>query len=96
MLIVGVLFATVVLRVGLVAAAVYLLLPRAPACPRCRERTVSVRYAVLDGLAWLVGERLCLACGWSGVMRSPVTRPVRSPGATASRADRNADPRRVP
>jgi hypothetical protein len=68
MLIVGVLFATVLLRVAIVAAVVYLLLPKGVSCPRCSERLTPIRHPLLKLLVPPVEHRWCLACGWSGIV----------------------------
>lgn len=69
MLIVAVLLATVLMRFTLVAAAVYLLLPRGRACPRCAAELGLVHNPVLHRILPLVEHRWCLECGWSGVVR---------------------------
>src|SRR6185503_3322931 len=63
-----VLFATVLLRVFLVAIVAWLMVPRRDKCPQCSEATVPLleshllRYVRLE-------RRWCLACGWNGVAR---------------------------
>ena len=69
MLIVLVLFITVLLRVGIVVAVVYLMLPRTRACPRCGDELVSIRHPVLHYLVPALEHRWCLRCGWTGVVR---------------------------
>jgi hypothetical protein len=69
-LIVGVLLATVALRVLAVAALTYLLLPRGGACPHCGTATTPVRSLALDALPVpRLERRWCLECGWHGVVR---------------------------
>jgi hypothetical protein len=69
MLIVGVLLATVVLRVGLVAVLTYVLLPRGTACPHCAAHLTLIRNTFLQRVLPLLERRWCLECGWSGVVR---------------------------
>lgn len=61
-----VLFATVLLRLGLVLGLVWLIIPRRPKCPHCQEPTsglVSGR-----SLRWISLERRwCMECGWEGI-----------------------------
>lgn len=64
-----VLLATVALRFGFIATAVYLLLPRSPACPRCGAALALIRHALWGRLLPLVHHRWCLDCGWSGLVR---------------------------
>ena len=67
-LVVGVLMATVLLRVALVLGAVWWLIPRRRRCPHCAEETTALAYP--RGLT-LVGVqyRWCMACGWSGLSK---------------------------
>src|SRR5207253_1975891 len=51
MLVVVVLLATVLLRVAIVTAVVYLLLPQGALCPHCNVEMVAVRNRVLDRAA---------------------------------------------
>jgi predicted RNA-binding Zn-ribbon protein involved in translation (DUF1610 family) len=69
MLIVVVLFATVLLRAGIVLGVVYLILPKSFACPRCGDRLTLIRHPVMRRLLPLVEHRWCLGCGWSGIVR---------------------------
>ncbi len=64
-----VLFATVLLRLTLVAGLVWLLIPRRSRCPRCGETADRLM------VPWLVRvmrleRRWCLACGWEGIAKS--------------------------
>ena len=43
MLIVAVLLTTVLIRVAIVGAVTYLLLPQGPLCPHCRAEMVAIR-----------------------------------------------------
>ena len=79
MLVVVVLLATVLLRVAIVTAVVYLLLPQGSLCPHCNLEMVAVRNRVLDQLVPLLQPRWCLGCGWNGVVRR-----VRATGARGS------------
>ena len=60
MLVVVVLLATVLLRVAIVTAVVYLLLPQGALCPHCNVEMVAVP---------VLQRRWCLECGWNGVVR---------------------------
>jgi hypothetical protein len=68
-LIVIVLLSTVLLRVGIVATVVYLMLPRGSACPRCAVETATIRHPLLRRLFPLLEHRWCLECGWNGPVR---------------------------
>lgn len=69
MLIVVVLFATVLLRAGIVLACVYLMLPKAFSCPRCGDKLTLIRHPVLRRVLPPVEHRWCLGCGWSGLVK---------------------------
>src|SRR2546423_15543992 len=69
MLVVVVLLATVLLRVAIVTAVVYLLLPQGPLCPHCNFEMVAIRNRALDRLVPVLQRRWCLECGWNGVVR---------------------------
>ena len=69
MLIVLVLLATVILRVGVVLVAVYLLLPRGPQCRACSTEMLRVSSGALDRWVPALERRWCLSCGWSGIVR---------------------------
>jgi hypothetical protein len=69
MLVVAVLIATVLVRVSLVAALTYVLLPRGPACPHCGLKLTLIRNTFLRRLLPLLERRWCLECGWHGVVR---------------------------
>ena len=69
MLVVVVLFATVLLRAGIVLFVVYLILPATRTCPRCAADLAMIRHSVLRRLLPQVQHRWCLTCGWSGVVR---------------------------
>lgn len=69
MLIVVVLFATVLLRAGIVLTVVYLMLPKAFSCPRCADKLTLIRHPILRLLLPQVEHRWCLGCGWSGIVR---------------------------
>src|SRR5437868_3353897 len=63
-----VLFATVFLRLLLVAVVVWLLIPRRRTCPHCAQMTDPI--AGPAGLKYLLLERRwCMGCGWNGVAR---------------------------
>src|SRR2546430_6143051 len=69
MLVVVVLLVTVLLRVAIVTAVVYLLLPQGLLCPHCNFEMVAIRNRVLDRLVPVLQRRWCLECGWNGVVR---------------------------
>ena len=54
MLIVVFLLATVLLRFTIIAAAVYLLIPRARACPHCADELALIR--LFDPRRYFLGE----------------------------------------
>src|SRR2546430_11204115 len=84
MLVVVVLLATVLLRVAIVTAVVYLLLPQGPLCPHCNFEMVAIRNRALDRLVPVLQRRWCLECGWNGVVRRVgPARPRRPPGSAA-------------
>src|SRR5438046_9320312 len=89
MLVVVVLLATVLLRVAIVTAVVYLLLPQGALCPHCNVEMVAVRNRVLDRLVPVLQRRWCLECGWNGVVR-------RVRGAHARTPQRPPGPRPTP
>lgn len=71
-----VLLATVLLRVAIVTAVVYLLLPRGPLCPHCRAEMMPIRNRFFDRLLPALQRRWCLECGWNGVVRRVRPRPA--------------------
>jgi len=75
MLVVFVLLATVLLRVAIVTAVVYLLLPRGPLCPHCSAEMMPIRNRFFDRLLPVLQRRWCLECGWNGVVRRVRLRP---------------------
>src|SRR5437763_10411663 len=86
MLVVVVLLATVLLRVAIVTAVVYLLLPQGALCQHCNVEMVAVRNRVLDRLVPVLQRRWCLECGWNGVVRRVRSAPARAPqGSPAPR-----------
>ncbi len=64
-----VLFATVLLRVVIIAAVAYLLLPLGPLCPHCQVEMLPIRNRLLERLLPAVQRRWCFQCGWNGVVR---------------------------
>ena len=78
MLVVVVLLVTVALRVAIVTAVVYLLLPRGPLCPHCGIEMVPLRNRFLDRLLPALQRRWCLDCGWDGVVRRVRGKPNHS------------------
>ena len=77
MLIVVVLFATVLLRFGIVLTVVYLLLPATRTCPRCGTDLILIRHPILRRLLPPVKHKWCLNCGWSGIVREPQSRVIK-------------------
>jgi hypothetical protein len=69
MLIVVVLFATVMLRAGIVMTVFYFVLPKPFSCPRCSYKLSLIHHPMLQRLLPQVEHRWCLGCGWSGVVR---------------------------
>jgi len=69
MLIVLVLLATVLMRIAIVTAVVYLLLPQGSLCPHCRVEMMPIRNRLLDRLLPALQRRWCLECGWNGIVR---------------------------
>src|SRR5437667_3802230 len=69
MLVVLVLLVTVAMRVAIVTAVVYLLLPRGPLCPHCATEMVPPRNRFFDRLLPVLHPRWCLECRWDGVRR---------------------------
>ena len=69
MLIVVVLLATVVLRLTIIGAMVYVILPKGFSCPSCSDRLSLIRHPILKVLLPQVEHRWCLGCGWSGIAR---------------------------
>jgi hypothetical protein len=70
-LVVGVLMTTVLLRVALVAVAVWFLIPRRRLCPHCAEETAALESPRMLTVAQ-VQRRWCLSCGWVGLSRRPI------------------------
>jgi len=68
MLIVVVLLTTVLLRVAIVGAAVYVILPKGFSCPRCADRLTLIHHPVMRAVLPAVEHRWCLGCGWSGLV----------------------------
>jgi len=77
MLIVAVLLSTVLLRLTIVAAVVYRLLPRGPLCPHCQVEMVPIRNRFFDRLLPALQRRWCLECGWNGIVRRIRAAPTR-------------------
>lgn len=92
MLVVVVLLATVLLRVAIVTAVVFLLLPQGALCPHCNVEMVAVRNCVLDHLVPVLQRRWCLECGWNGVVRRVRTTGVRGSGLGARNSVRTPNP----
>src|SRR5947207_15510497 len=80
MLVVVVLLVTVAMRVAIVMAVVYLLLPKGPLCPHCGIEMVPLRNRFFDRLLPALQRRWCLECGWDGVVRRQAVAGARGPG----------------
>ena len=89
MLIVVVLFATVLLRAGIVLVLVYLILPKAFSCPRCGAKLTLIRHTILRRLLPQVEHRWCLDCGWSGLARRAPPPRVQPQSRVINRAARS-------
>ncbi len=63
-----ILLGTVVLRVGVVAGVVWLLVPKRPTCPHCAEPPLLLVSHWVLGLVRLE-RRWCYSCGWSGISK---------------------------
>ena len=77
MLVVVVLFATVLLRAGIVLTFVYLMLPVKRVCPLCGAPLALIQHSILRRLFPMIEHRWCLDCGWSGVVRQIQSRVIR-------------------
>jgi hypothetical protein len=89
MLIVVVLFATVLLRAGIVLTVVYLILPKAFSCPRCADKLTMIRHPILRRLLPQVQHGWCLSCGWSGLVRRAPPARVQTQSRVINRAARS-------
>ncbi|HYT70681.1 MAG TPA: hypothetical protein VEK78_04820 [Gemmatimonadales bacterium] len=69
MLVVLVLLATVLMRIAIIAAVTYLLLPQGPLCPHCHVDMMPIRNRFFDRLLPALQRRWCLECGWNGIVR---------------------------
>ena len=77
MFVVVVLFATVLLRAGIVLTFVYYILPTKRACPLCGAQLTLIQHGVLRRLLPMVEHRWCLDCGWNGIVRHVQSRVMR-------------------
>ncbi|HEV8381694.1 MAG TPA: hypothetical protein VGQ29_08915 [Gemmatimonadales bacterium] len=77
MLVVVVLFATVLLRAGIVLTFVYVILPAKRVCPLCGAQLALIQHSVLRRLLPMVEHRWCLECGWSGIVRQVQSRVIK-------------------
>jgi RNase P subunit RPR2 len=77
MLVVVVLFATVLLRAGIVLTFVYHILPKKRVCPLCGAPLARIQHSVLRLLLPMVEHRWCLECGWSGIVRHRQSRVIK-------------------
>ena len=60
MLVVLVLLATVLLRVAIITAVAYLLLPCGPVCPHCKMDMLAIRNRFVDLLVPALQRRWCV------------------------------------
>jgi len=77
MLIVVVLLATVAMRVAIVTAVVYLLLPQGRFCPHCGGEMTAIRNRFFGRLLPALERRWCVECGWDGIVRRVRAAPRR-------------------
>ena len=78
MLVVLVLLATVLLRVAIITAVAYLLLPCGPVCPHCKMDMLAIRNRFVDLLVPALQRRWCVECGWNGIVRRVERTPSRT------------------
>ena len=64
-----VLLVTVLMRVAIVTAVVYLLLQRGPLCPHCGIAMLPIRNRLVHWLLPALERRWCIECGWNGLVR---------------------------
>ena len=86
MLVVVVLLCTVLMRLAIIGAFAYLLLPRGPRCPHCQAEMARLRNRALELVCPALERRWCLECGWNGVARRAPTGPRPQVPASAPRA----------
>ena len=79
MLVVVVLLVTVAMRVAIVAAVTYLLLPRGPVCPHWGIEMAALENRFFDHWLPALQRRWCLECGWDGVVRRVRRAPTPTP-----------------
>jgi Zn ribbon nucleic-acid-binding protein len=89
MLIVAVLFATVLLRFGIVLGGVYLMLPATRICPHCASDLTLIRHPVLRRLIPRIEHRWCVNCGWNSLVRRPPAPRNSAQSRVISRAARS-------
>jgi hypothetical protein len=84
----------VLLRVALLVAIAWLLIPRDRGCPACGAVTVPLRRAGLVRLAPGIERRWCLECGWSWFRKRARTVPAQPPAARPARRNASDSPAR--
>ena len=77
MLVVAVLLVTVLMRMAMIGAVAYLLLPQGPLCPHCGVEMLAIRNRFFDRLVPALERRWCLECRWNGVVRRVRSAPTR-------------------
>src|SRR3989442_7763587 len=77
MLVVAVLLTTVLMRVAIIGAVAYLLLPQGSLCPHCGVEMVAIRNRFFDRLLPALQRRWCLECCWNGVLLRGCSGPGR-------------------
>ena len=92
MLIVLVLLATVVMRLAIIIAVAYLLLPRGAPCPHCGAEMTAIRNRLFDRLVPALQRRWCVECGWNGIVRRVRLTGVRGSGLGTRNALRAPSP----
>ena len=73
-----VLMLTAVVRVGIILAVVYFLIPAKRSCPECGAETSTIYTPWLAIFLRTIVKRWCVECGWTGIRRRPL-RGFRTP-----------------
>jgi hypothetical protein len=77
MLVVLVLLTTVLMRVAIITAVAYLLLPQGIVCPHCSADLAALRNRFFDRVLPALQRRWCIECGWNGLVRRARPAPRR-------------------
>src|SRR2546425_10978885 len=81
MLVVLVLLATVLMRVAIITAVAYLLLPLGPICPHCGADMAAIRNRFFDRLLSALQRRWGVGRGWKRAGTRVPPAPTRPPAA---------------